>query len=71
MGLRAAAANSTADADDIPKSVGESVAFTTEFAEGSFLGMAEAMPEEKYSFVPSCGNGAGPTGGRSKPRPYR
>jgi uncharacterized damage-inducible protein DinB len=40
---------------DIPQSVAESVGSTLEFAEGNFLGMAEAMPEEKYGFVPTAG----------------
>ena len=42
--------------DDIPKSIAESVSGTLEFTEGNFLGIAEAMPENKYSFVPTAGN---------------
>jgi hypothetical protein len=38
-----------------PKSIAESVSNTLEFAEGSFIGVAEAMPEDKYSFVPTAG----------------
>jgi DinB superfamily len=45
----------TAKQDDIPKSIAESVSNTLEFAEGSFLGIAEAMPEDKYSFIPTAG----------------
>jgi len=41
--------------DDIPKSIAESVSFTLQFAEGNFLGIAEAMPEEKYGFIPTVG----------------
>ena len=29
---------------------------TLQFAEGNFLGLAEAMPEDKYSYVPTVGN---------------
>jgi uncharacterized damage-inducible protein DinB len=42
--------------DDIPKSISESISGTLQFVEGSFLGVAEAMPETKYSFIPSAGN---------------
>jgi uncharacterized damage-inducible protein DinB len=41
--------------DHIPKSIADSVSFTLQFAEGNFLGVAEAMPENKYSFVPANG----------------
>jgi uncharacterized damage-inducible protein DinB len=41
--------------DHIPQSIGDSVSFTLQFAEGNFLGVAEAMPENKYSFVPTNG----------------
>ena len=42
-------------ADDVPKSVAESVSGTLEFAEGNFLAIADAMPEDKYSFIPTGG----------------
>ena len=42
-------------ADDIPKSIAESVSGTLQFAEGNFIGLAEAMPEDKYSYVPAVG----------------
>jgi hypothetical protein len=45
-----------AQSDDIPKSIAESVSGTLQFAEGNFLGLAEAMPEDKYSYVPTVGN---------------
>src|SRR4051812_33864156 len=45
-----------AHADDIPKSIAASVSGTLQFAEGDFLGVAEAMPEDKYSFIPTVGN---------------
>jgi hypothetical protein len=41
--------------DDVPKSIAESVAFSMQLAEGSLVGLAEAMPENKYSFVPTAG----------------
>jgi uncharacterized damage-inducible protein DinB len=41
--------------DDIPKSIAGSVSGTLQFAEGNLLGVAEAMPENKYSFVPTAG----------------
>jgi len=40
---------------DIPKSIAESVSGTLQFVEGDFLGLAEAMPEDKYSFIPTVG----------------
>jgi uncharacterized damage-inducible protein DinB len=41
--------------DDIPKSIAESVSGMLQFAEGNFVGLAEAMPEDKYSFLPAVG----------------
>lgn len=41
--------------DDVPRSIAESVSGTLQFAEGNFLGVAEAMPDNKYSFVPTAG----------------
>src|SRR5580700_8009586 len=40
----------------IPQTIAESVGETLRFAEGQFLSIAEAMPEAKYSFVPTAGN---------------
>lgn len=40
---------------DIPQSIAESVSQPMQFAEGSFLGIAEAMPEDKYGFIPTNG----------------
>ena len=45
----------TTQQDDLPKSIAESVGGTLQFAEGNFLGVAEAMPEEKYGFIPTVG----------------
>jgi hypothetical protein len=44
-----------AKSDGIPKSIAESISGTLQFAEGNFLGIAEAMPEEKYSYIPTTG----------------
>jgi len=49
------ASKSATQQDDIPKSIADSVSGTLQFAEGNFLGVAEAMPENKYSFVPTTG----------------
>ena len=40
---------------DVPKTVADSVAETLKFAEGNFIGVAEAMPENKYDCVPTSG----------------
>ena len=45
-----------AQQDDVPKSIAESISGTLQFVEGSFLGVAKAMPENKYSFIPTAGN---------------
>jgi len=41
--------------EDVPKSIAESISGTLQFTEGNFLALAEAMPEEKYSFIPTGG----------------
>jgi uncharacterized damage-inducible protein DinB len=45
----------TAQPDDIPKSIAESISGTLQFAEGNFIALAEAMPEDKYSYIPTVG----------------
>src|SRR6185437_8937285 len=40
---------------DIPTSIAESVSGPLQFTEGSLIGLAEAMPEDKYSYVPTSG----------------
>jgi uncharacterized damage-inducible protein DinB len=40
---------------DVPTTIADSVGETLKFAEGEFLGVAEAMPEDKYNFVPTFG----------------
>jgi hypothetical protein len=42
--------------NEIPKTIEGSVAHTLDFVEGQFLSIAEAMPESKYSFIPTAGN---------------
>jgi uncharacterized damage-inducible protein DinB len=41
---------------DIPATIADSVGHNMKFIEGSFLGVAEAMPENKYDFIPGGGN---------------
>ncbi len=41
---------------DVPKTIADSVGDSLKFVEGSFLGVAEAMPEDKYGFIPTGGN---------------
>src|SRR5499427_3304035 len=50
-----AASKETSQEPEIPKSISQSVAGTLQYAEGNLLGLAEAMPEDKYSFVPTNG----------------
>jgi len=45
-----------AQTGNIPKNIAESVGGTLGMAEGQLLSLAEAMPESKYSFIPSAGN---------------
>jgi hypothetical protein len=42
--------------DQVPKNIAESVGGALFWTEGQFLAVAEAMPEDKYLFVPSGGN---------------
>jgi hypothetical protein len=39
----------------VPTNIAESVGQTFEFVQASFLNVAEAMPESKYSFIPTAG----------------
>ena len=39
----------------VPTTIADSVAETLKFVEGSFLGVAEAMPEDKYGYIPTAG----------------
>jgi hypothetical protein len=40
----------------IPQTIAESVGETLRLAEGQFLSVAEAMPEAKFSFIPTAGS---------------
>ena len=44
-----------AQQDDVPRNIADSVGGALHWTEGQFLGVAEAMPESKYDFVPSAG----------------
>ncbi|MBZ5601101.1 MAG: hypothetical protein LAO79_02220 [Acidobacteriia bacterium] len=46
---------SAATAQQAPKTIAESVSQTLSMAEGQLLGIVEAMPESKYSFIPTAG----------------
>src|SRR5690348_4294523 len=39
-----------------PKTIADSVLVPLRMVEGQLLGVAEAMPESKYSFIPASGN---------------
>jgi uncharacterized damage-inducible protein DinB len=54
--IQESAAKPAAQQDGVPKSIAESISGTLQFVEGSFLGVAEAMPENRYSFIPTGGN---------------
>ncbi len=45
-----------AQQEQVPKDMAESVGGALRYTEGEFLSVAEAMPEDKYSFIPSAGN---------------
>src|SRR5437879_2334672 len=47
--------SAAAQQDDVPKNIADSVGGALHSTEGQFLGVAEAMPESKYDFVPSAG----------------
>ena len=53
--LQESGSKPAAQQDDVPKSIADSVSGTLQFAEGNFLAVAEAMPENKYAFVPTGG----------------
>jgi len=57
--LQESGSKPAAQQDDVPKSIADSVSGTLQFAEGNFLAVAEAMPENKYAFVPTGGNFGG------------
>jgi hypothetical protein len=40
---------------DAPRTIADSVAEPLKFTEGNFLGVADAMPENKYDYLPTSG----------------
>jgi SOS response associated peptidase (SRAP)/DinB superfamily len=50
-----AAKHATTEEEQAPKTVSESVAGPLRFVEASFVGLAEAVPEDKYGFIPTNG----------------
>ena len=46
----------SAQKEEIPKSIAESVGVALGWAEKGLLGVAEAMSEDKYSYIPTQGN---------------
>ena len=44
-----------AQTGEIPRTIADSVSGPLKIAEGQFLSIAEAMPEGKYSFIPTAG----------------
>src|SRR5271155_78563 len=42
--------------NEIPKTIADSVGDRLQFAEGQLLSIAEAMPEDKYGFIPTAGS---------------
>jgi hypothetical protein len=56
LGLVLLARPALTQQQEIPKSIAESVGEVMQFAQGQFLSVAEAMPAEKYSFIPTSGN---------------
>ena len=47
--------SAAAQQGDVPKNIADSVGGALHWTEGQFLGVAEAMPESKYDFVPAAG----------------
>lgn len=50
------AAAAVGQQEDIPKNIADSIGNTLHWTEQQFSAAAEAMPENKYSFIPSAGN---------------
>jgi hypothetical protein len=51
-----AASVSSAQKDEVPKNIADSIGGSLHYAEAQLMSIAEAMPEDKYGFVPSSGN---------------
>ena len=56
LGLILLALPGLAQEEAIPKNIAESVGDVLQYAQGQFLAAAEAMPAEKYSFIPTGGS---------------
>src|SRR6202050_1200262 len=50
------AASTPAQKDQVPKTPSEGIGATIGFAQKGFLSVAEAMPEDKYGYIPTGGN---------------
>ncbi len=50
------AASASAQRDEVPKNIADSIAGTLHWSEQQFAAAAEVMPENKYLFIPSAGN---------------
>jgi uncharacterized damage-inducible protein DinB len=46
----------SAQPDEVPKSIADSVGNALQWTQDQFYSVAEAMPESKYNFVPTVGN---------------
>jgi uncharacterized damage-inducible protein DinB len=55
VGTALSSSAAVAQQQDIPKTISESVARPLSLAQWQLLSVAEAMPEEKYGFVPTAG----------------
>jgi hypothetical protein len=56
LGLTILALPVRAQQEEIPRNIADSVGGALRYTEAQFLAVAEAMPENKYVFVPSGGN---------------
>jgi uncharacterized damage-inducible protein DinB len=56
VGLVLFVSGAFAQQDEVPKNIADSVGGTLRWTEGQFAAVAEAMPENRYSFIPSTGN---------------
>jgi uncharacterized damage-inducible protein DinB len=56
LGMALSPLRTLAQQDEVPKNIADSVGGPLSWTEGQFLAVAEAMPEDKYLFIPSGGN---------------
>jgi hypothetical protein len=45
-----------AQSEDVPKTIADSVGGALRHSQGQFLAVAQAMPESKYTYIPTSGN---------------